>query len=273
MAVAANTKPVVLPDSFTGEAGWDEWITHFENVADVNGWSAAQKLKWIKVCLTGRAQKAFQRLPEASRSDYKEAKKALKARFEPESKKTRYQAEFQTRRKKKFENWADFVRLLADKAFPELQDEARERLALNSYLSQLDQPQVAFSVKQKRPESLDDAVTATLEMESYVIPKTAPVSSMQEEESVTASVSTQDKLTSLVEKLERGHSYPARERLSMRSADQRRLPMTNPRGGRQAEGLPRSRPPMESRPSTFEGACWKCGRKGHMARNCQKPGN
>lgn len=153
MAVAVNTKPVVLPDSFTGEAGWDEWITHFENVADVNGWSAAQKLKWIKVRLTGQAQKAFQRLPEASLSDYKEAKKALKARFEPESKKTRYQAEFQTRRKKKFENWADFVRLLADKAFPELQDEARERLALNSYLSQLDQPQVAFSVKQKRPES------------------------------------------------------------------------------------------------------------------------
>ena len=174
MAVAANQKPVVLPDTFTGEAGWDDWICHFENVADVNGWTNAQKLKWIKVRLTGRAQKAFQRLSAEARADYKEAKKALKARFEPESKKTRYQAEFQTRRKKKSENWADFVedlRVLADKAFPELQEDARERLALNSYLGQLEQPQVAFSVKQKRPLTLDDAVTATLEMESYMIPK------------------------------------------------------------------------------------------------------
>ena len=42
-------KPIVLPDTFTGEASWDDWICHFENVADVNGWDDNQKLKFLKV--------------------------------------------------------------------------------------------------------------------------------------------------------------------------------------------------------------------------------
>ena len=140
-------------------------------------------------------------------SQFHEAKRALRARFEPQSKKTRYQAEFQSRRKKKTENWADFaedLRTLTDKAFPELEDKARERLALNSYLNQLDHPQVAFGVKQRRPDTLDEAVTATFEMESYVTTKTIPaqVASVDTSEDTTvAAVSPQDKMTSLIEKL------------------------------------------------------------------------
>ena len=50
-------KPLVLPDTFDGEQGWDEWIIHFENIAAVNTWDADAKLQWIKVRLTGRAKK------------------------------------------------------------------------------------------------------------------------------------------------------------------------------------------------------------------------
>ena len=42
---------------------------------------------------------------------------------------------------------------------------------LGKYLEQLYQPQVAFSVKQWLAKSLDEAVTATLEMESYSLPE------------------------------------------------------------------------------------------------------
>ena len=99
---------------------------------------------------------------------------ALKERFEPASQKTRHQAKLQTRRKKKSESWADLaqdLRLLADKAYPDLADNARERLALNAYLGQLDNPQVALGVKQKTLENLDAAIAATLELESYLPPR------------------------------------------------------------------------------------------------------
>ena len=95
--------------------------------------------------------------------------------------------------------------MLADKAFSELQDEARERLALNSYLNQLEHPQVAFGVKQRQPGTLDEAVTATLEMESYLLTKqfTAQVACVDssEDPGMVAAVTLQDKLTCFVEKL------------------------------------------------------------------------
>ena len=164
-------RPIVLPEPYTGEGSWEEWTFHFENVAVVNGWDEAQKLQFLRVRLTGRAQKALQRLPEVSCNTYTAARSALQERFEPSSRRTRYQAEFQTRRKRGSEGWADFaddLKFLAEKGFPELQEEAKELLAVNAYLQQLNQPQVAFSVRQRRPRTLDEAVSATLEMESYI---------------------------------------------------------------------------------------------------------
>ena len=40
---------------------------------------------------------------------------------------------------------------MADKAFPELKENARERFTLNSYLGQLEHPQVVLSVRQCNP--------------------------------------------------------------------------------------------------------------------------
>ena len=70
--------------------------------------------------------------------------------------------------------WADYaedLRILCNKLFPDLHEEVREQLSLQKYLEQLDQPQVAFAVKQWGPKSPDEAVTATLEMESYALPE------------------------------------------------------------------------------------------------------
>ena len=38
-------RPLVLPETFDGEGDFDEWISHFEDVADLNGWSDGDKLR------------------------------------------------------------------------------------------------------------------------------------------------------------------------------------------------------------------------------------
>ena len=88
------SKPLVLPEMFNGEGSWDNWITHFENVAAVNKWDVAAQILWLKVRGTGRAQKGFQRLSEGAQADFKLATKALRERFEPASKRKLYVAEF-----------------------------------------------------------------------------------------------------------------------------------------------------------------------------------
>eukprot|EP00731_Ephydatia_muelleri_P006479 Em0003g727a len=82
-----------------------------------------------------------------------------------------YQTELQTAKRKKEEGWAadlaDRLRIMAQKGYPDLEDKAKEQLALNVFLSLIDNSQVAFAVRQRRPATLDTAVSATLEIECY----------------------------------------------------------------------------------------------------------
>lgn len=185
-----------------------------------------------KVRLTGRAQTAFQRLLAENQTDFTRATTALKERFEPASKKHRYQAEMQTRKGESWADLADDLKSLADKAYPELEEAARDRLALNNFLSQLDHPQVAFGVRQKNPENLDAAVSATLELESYVNlkPSTFPVMGVeevqQEEEEAIGAVHTTDKLSTVLDgvmlRLEKLETSSKQQRSSPRSYDRDR---------------------------------------------------
>ncbi|KAL5494125.1 hypothetical protein EMCRGX_G015402 [Ephydatia muelleri] len=166
-------KPLLLPEIYSGESQcWSDWIEHFESVAALNKWATEdEKLKWLKVRLAGKARTAFQKLPRNVREEYGECLKALKQRFEPDSKKELYVAELHTRTRRIDEDWATFgdaLKVLADKAYSDLEEKARERLALTQYLAHIENPQIAFGVRQKRPETVDAAVTATIELESYL---------------------------------------------------------------------------------------------------------
>ena len=248
-------RPLVMPEIFNGDSSWDQWIYHFENVAVVNDWDEDARLRWLKVRLTGRAQTALQRLQDA---DYKNVKKALQERFEPSCRKERYQAQFQTRKKKKEEGWADFadsLRTLVDKAYPDLEENAKEQLALNHFVSQIENGQVAFSVRQKRPKTVDEAVSATLEMEAYIDAKT--ISSVEDVTTadplpvngVTSSMA--DLMKQCIERLEKLEMKISQPRPRADDGRVNQLQM----GG--AGERPRR--------------CWNCGRPGHIARFCRAP--
>ena len=83
--------------------------------------------------MTGRAQTAYKQLSGETRANYDACVQGLRERFKPKTKKELYSAEFQARTKQPAESWAAFaedLKVLASKAFPKLQDDAKELLAL-----------------------------------------------------------------------------------------------------------------------------------------------
>jgi len=241
-------------------------------VATVNAWEAADKLNWIKVCLAGRAQKALRSLPEETQADYSRVKIALTERFEPASKRELYNAELQVRTKRQNEGWADFaeeLRRLTEKAFPELDAKSVEQMALSHYLSHLSNPQVAFAVKQQRPKKLEEAVRSTLEVESYLV-KPVTVASigpeLEGDEFTVGAIGSSGGAT--------GRMPQTSEQTLMRAIDELTKRMTQLEAGTAQQRIiyqdNARRPPYQppTRDQTASVICYRCGKEGHYARGC-----
>ena len=107
-----------------------------------------------------------------------------------------------------------------------MQEEARQKLAVMRYLEQLSDTQVAFSVRQKRPKTLAEAVALTLETESLAIASGASsckerlrslVAGIQTENSTT-DINAQGLLTTLLQRMGKLEDRLAEARIHMPSS-------------------------------------------------------
>jgi len=134
-----------------------------------------------------------------------------------------------------------------DKAYPSLDTVAWQQLALQKYLSQLDNEQVEFNIRRRKPKTIEAAVGATLECESHLVkPVTsgAVVAPVQVQTKDRDSVLV-DMVTMLMEQM---------DKMEEKSKG------TQPKWG------------VVRRPSNQEGkakvVCYRCGQDGHFVQGC-----
>ena len=256
-----SSRPVATPETYSGEGHFDEWTDHFESVAVLNEWTDTQMAQWLAVRLVGRALTAFKRLPPETQKSYAAAKAALKQRFEPASKQALYAAEFHSRQKQPSEDWPSFgddLRVLADKAFPDLAESAKDRFAVDRFLSQLDDPQLAFSERQKQPKTIDTAVTATLELQSHLRLATRSLPPAPEAAVAGVTKSPPNRCDRTADVLEQLASRMEQLEIQLSSLTAKQDEIVRRKYSRRPEQS-RQREPV---------VCRRCGQEGHYARGC-----
>ena len=58
-----TSRPVVLPDEYTGDEDWLDWLTHFEPCAKINDWDDKLKTAFLAVRLRSRRSKFIEICP------------------------------------------------------------------------------------------------------------------------------------------------------------------------------------------------------------------
>ena len=127
---------------------------------------------WLLVHMIGKVHMAYQHFSHETRNLYTLSKATLHKCFKPTCNREFYKVEFQNREQQSIESWADFgdtLLSLVDRAFQDLPDNAREALALESFLSQLNPLQISFAMRQCKMKCVREAACATPEVESHLI--------------------------------------------------------------------------------------------------------
>ena len=164
-------RPNIVPDRYDGKLVWNEYFQHFESCREVNEWSDEQAAKYLVASLQGSALRLLgDRTPEGHKHTYSELVKLLAQRFGPGRQAENYLVMLRHRRQKPKETLQELgqaIRELAVKAYPEIQEKARERLAKNHFLEAVESPTVREGIYRARPTDLDEAIRAALETENF----------------------------------------------------------------------------------------------------------
>ena len=62
MSSNANSKIIIKPNPYDGKTPWDEYFTHFNVIADINGWNNSEKANILAAMLRDSVVNILQEL-------------------------------------------------------------------------------------------------------------------------------------------------------------------------------------------------------------------
>ena len=160
------------PDRYDGREDLEDYIQHFENVAQWNKWNKEEMAIQLTMCLRGAAQRVLYGLPHEERYNYQELIKTLKKRFDPEGPQFAVQEEFWKRGRKKGESIVEYAQdlvRLADKAFAKSMPEkaSGEPALVHRFIAGIGDSEMGRWVHMHKPQTLDEAVNIAMDYAAY----------------------------------------------------------------------------------------------------------
>jgi len=132
--------PHVEPDHFSGTENFEQYMSHFEDCAELSAWSDRVKVLVLSSKLKGNARNFYMSLGEIERRSYPLLVERLSERFGGNKHQNLWLSKLENRRRGKCESVASLaydLRHLAQMAYADLDRHAQEKLALNQLYKQI----------------------------------------------------------------------------------------------------------------------------------------
>lgn len=240
----ASGTGVALPEVLRGEDA-KSWFKRFEVCAAANGWNDEKKLRRVPTLLQGRAWAVYDSLTDDETDTYAHLKEALMQQLCPDTDEERLIArgELSRRRLKEgqesIDELARDIERLLDKASPDLPNDVK-KTELRFHLINALPERVAFQLKLLPKGNYRETIAKAKEL--WLMYNRADKIEQTSQLSTDPGCERLDKLEKVVQQVS--------EQMAVL--------------GRQLHGNPR--PPNHRRQRDIE--CYRCGKRGHIARNC-----
>ena len=158
------------PQTYDGTEDLDEYLTHFNIIARLNGWSKEAKSLHLAGNLAGSARALLNDLDPQKREDYESLVEALTHRYGNVNRAAVFKSQLQTRMKRKDESipeLAQSVVKLARKAYPKANPEMVDVLAVDHFIDAFPQSDIRLKLKEKDPKNIMEAEKLAVTLEAF----------------------------------------------------------------------------------------------------------
>ena len=166
----ANHLPHIKPDTYDGTGLFDQYMSHFEDCAELADWDERTRVLVLASGLRGSARGFYMSLPDSDRRRFPTLVARLAARFGGSKHSSLWLGKLENRRRGKSESiasLADDLRQLCQKAYIEFDHASQERLALNQ-LYKLISTEMRCRCLDQNCQTLNDAVAVIERYESIL---------------------------------------------------------------------------------------------------------
>lgn len=125
---------MMKPESYDGTVSWEEYISHFNDCAELSRWTDRQKVLFLAASLRGQARTFYMSLSLAERRSFDSLINKFSQRFGNSRHQNKWLSKLESRRRQTGESAAalgDDIRQMVQKAYCDLDEKAQEILALN----------------------------------------------------------------------------------------------------------------------------------------------